>query len=126
GRHKESGELRCIFTESIDNVEKISNHANRRGYGIGPPVPHEEFAPVSLKLRQVGIGGVHEFARRQNPRGIGVKVESQGIPTRTEDKDPEVCVCCAGYWSRPSNPPGPSVAAILMAVREPWMDLLLV
>jgi hypothetical protein len=49
GSHEEPGELERILTESIDDVEGVSNRANRRGHRIGPAVPPEEFAPLRFE-----------------------------------------------------------------------------
>ena len=91
-RHEESGELQRILTESIGHVEEVPNRANRRGQRIGPAVPHEEFASIGFEQGQIGIGGVHEVARRNDPLRVGVEVERQGIESGTEDEGPEVSI----------------------------------
>src|SRR5215813_6005104 len=91
-RHKESGELQRILTESIDYVEEILDRANGRDHRIGPSVPHKELASVRLEQGQIGIGGVQEVASRDDPRHVGVEVERQSVEIRTEHEVPEVCV----------------------------------
>src|SRR5947209_3883329 len=100
GCHKEPEELGNLLiliadvridipTEIVGRFQEVLNRAEGRERRVRPAVPHNQLATVCPESGQVGVRRIQEFACRSQPPGVGVKVKSERVETRSEDEKPQ-------------------------------------